>query len=290
MKYFTILCACACACFAASCASDSGPQNKIRNLGNQMMAESALSLSEQVEIEPPRTSQPPTNTYELDKGSKIIKSGSMEFETDALSDSKSKVDQVVASLGGYYEDEAYREYDGSYNYDLVIRLHGSQFDSLVTQLEEGIGQLKIKNLSANDVTEEYVDLKIRLDNKLAVLAQYKTILKRARTIEEILTVNEKVRRIEEEIESKKGRLRYLDDRVQYAELRLKLYQKVKVVLASGPTFGDRLGTAFMSGINGFLSFVIGVVYVWPFIVVCIGIFFSLRKLRGLRKKVVSETN
>ena len=288
MKYFTILCAGA--CMAISCASDSSPQNKIRNLGNQLMAESALGISDEVEIEPPRTSKPPTNTYDLDKGSKIIKSGSMEFETDALSDAKSKVDQIVARLNGYYEDEAYREYGGSYNYDLVIRLHGTKFDSLVAQLEEGVGQLKIKNISANDVTEEYVDLQIRLDNKLAVLAQYKTILKRANTIEEILTVNEKIRRLEEEIESKKGRLRYLDDRVQYAELRLKLSQKVKVVLASGPTFGDRFGTAFMSGITGFLSFVIGIVYVWPFIIACIGIFFSLRKLRGLRKKVVSEAN
>ena len=74
-----------------------------------------------------------------------------------------------------------------------------------------MGELKVKNISAKDVTEEYVDLKIRVGNKLAVLAQYKVILQKAISIEEILEVNEKIRRLEEEIESKKGRIRFLDD-------------------------------------------------------------------------------
>jgi len=42
--------------------------------------------------------------------------------------------------------------------------------------------LNAKNISLTDVTEEYVDLNIRLENNLAYLNQYKEILKKAKTI------------------------------------------------------------------------------------------------------------
>ena len=170
------------------------------------------------------------------------------------------------------------------NYNLRIRVQGDKFDSLLALLEEGVGELKVKNISAKDVTEEYVDLKIRLGNKLAVLAQYKVILQKAISIEEILEVNEKIRRLEEEIESKKGRIRFLDDRVSYSELNLRLSQKYEIVLASAPGFGSRVGEAFMSGFNGFLSFVVGLVYVWPFILL---IFLSYCFSRFIKNNIRS---
>ena len=179
-------------------------------------------------------------------------------------------------------------YNGYVNYNLRIRIQGHKFDTLLTLLEQGIGDLKVKNISANDVTEEYVDLKIRLANKLAVLTQYKVILKRAKTIEEILEVNEKIRRLEEEIDSKKGRIRYLDDRVNFGTLNLELSQKQEVVLASVPGFGSRLSEAFMSGISGFMSFIVGVVYVWPFVLALVILFLFRGRMRARLRRRLSR--
>lgn len=270
---------------ALSCQNERTPKQN-RDLGRKIIPTEAMDFQEEIEMEPPRSSEP-APPYTLDKGSKIIRSGNLQYEVDDLYTSKARVDQIIRSLGAYYEDESYREYGGTNKYDLQIRLPGSKFDSLITLLEQGVGELKVKSLTANDVTEEYVDLKIRLDNKLAVLAQYKSILKKATSIEEILIVNEKIRRLEEEIESKKGRIRFLDDRVLYAQLHLELTQKVEVVLASTPSYGSRLSKAFMSGIHGFMNFVVGIVYVWPFllwIVLMWAIWSRIRKLRKTKLK------
>lgn len=282
MKYyvpFLVVCI-----IALSCKQDSSPQsNSTRDLGRKSIPAEALQLEEQIDIEPPRTGEPPAPTFALDKGSKIIRSGNMQYEVDDLTAAKGRVDQILSTLGAYYEEEAYLQHRSSTNYDLQIRILGNKFETLINLLEQGVGRLKVKNISANDVTEEYVDLKIRLDNKLAVLGQYKSILKKASTIEEILTVNDKIRRLEEEIESKKGRMRFLDDRVQYAKLHLQLSQKVEVVLASAPGYGSRFGKAFMSGIHGFMSFVVGVVYIWPFLLWLVLIWIVWGKLRKRRK-------
>ena len=286
MKYAIILFSLA--LLMISCSSD----QRLESLGDlgqkRHIPAEALEIQEDKEIEPPRTSEPGPPPFHLDKGSKIIRSGNMQFEVDDITNSKNKVDKFVSQLGAYYEDEAYKQYNGYVNYNLRIRIQGHKFDTLLTLLEQGIGDLKVKNISANDVTEEYVDLKIRLANKLAVLTQYKVILKRAKTIEEILEVNEKIRRLEEEIDSKKGRIRYLDDRVNYGTLNLELSQKQEVVLASVPGFGSRLSEAFMSGISGFMSFIVGVVYVWPFVLALVILFLFRGRLRARLRRRLSR--
>ncbi len=183
-----------------------------------------LSIEEELEIEPPRTAEAPSSPaeYELQKGSKIIKSGDMTFEVEQLEVVKSKVDSILLTSKGYYENEVFNAYGNRNTYSLTLRMPTSRFDSFVKILENGIGQLTSKNIRAKDVTEEYVDLNIRLDNNLSYLRQYKLILKKAKTIKEILNVQEKIRRIEEEIESKKGRLKYLDDKVKFSTLHLEL--------------------------------------------------------------------
>ena len=286
MKYAIILFSLA--LLMISCSSD----QRLESLGDlgqkRFVPAEALEIQEDIEIEPPRTSEPVPPPFHLDKGSKIIRSGNMQFEVDDITNSKNKVDKFVSQLGAYYEDEAYKQYNGYVNYNLRIRIQGHKFDTLLTLLEQGIGDLKVKNISANDVTEEYVDLKIRLANKLAVLTQYKVILKRAKTIEEILEVNEKIRRLEEEIDSKKGRIRYLDDRVNYGTLNLELSQKQEVVLASVPGFGSRLSEAFMSGISGFMSFIVGVVYVWPFVLALVILFLFRGRMRARLRRRLSR--
>ncbi len=84
-----------------------------------------------------------------------------------------------------------------------------------------------KNISADDVSEEYVDLQIRQDNKQAYAVQYRKLLKRAGSIKDILEVQEKLRHIESGIDRINGRLKFLDDRVSYSTLDVELRESMK---------------------------------------------------------------
>ena len=140
------------------------------------------------------------------------------------------------------------------------------FDDLVYTLEKDIGKLLSKNINAKDVTEEYVDLNIRLEDNLSYLKQYKSILSKAKTIKEILEVQEKIRQIEEEIESKKGRLKYLDDKVSFSTLNLVISELIPFKLSKKRSFGSRVAGAFSNRVSAFLSFIIGLINIWPFLI------------------------
>lgn len=260
-------------------------------MGKYNTPDDALTYDEEIEMEPPRTGEPPPpppiieevpdeeiEEHFFEKGSKIIKNGHMNFEVDKLEIAKVKIDTFLSGCHGYYESEQYNSYGNRISYSLRLRIPNTKFDSLVNLLEQGVGNLKSKNVTATDVTEEYVDLSIRLDNNLAYLKQYKEILIRAKSVKEILEVQDKIRRIEEEIDSKKGRLKFLDDKVKYSTLQLELSELITTEISNKPNFGRRIVNAFNNGVQGFLSFIVGLVNQWPFLILIFLIFLGRKPI------------
>ncbi len=246
-------------------------------------AKTALSISHELEIEPPRTTQqsPSPKEFDIDKASKIIKRGYIKFDVENIESAKTKVDHILKECKGYYENDQFNTHPNKLNYSLQLRVPNAKFDSLLTVVEFGIGELKSKSVNASDVTEEYLDLNVRLNNNMAYLDQYKEILKKAQTIKEILIVQQDIRRMEEEIESKKGRLKYLEDQADYSTLNIELSELIVAEIAGAPGFGTKVITAFNNGVNGFLFIFIALVNIWPFFFVLLMVFIARRSIRKL---------
>ncbi|HRX29448.1 MAG TPA: DUF4349 domain-containing protein [Saprospiraceae bacterium] len=246
---------------------------------NNKTANKALILDYEFGSTPPRTMEsPPPPELTLEKASKIIKTGFLKFQVNDLNSTKIKVDSLLKKSHGYYENEQFNSHSNRITYTLLLRIPNTHFDSLVKLFEQGIDRLEGKNINAKDVTEEYVDLNIRLNNHLAYLNQYKDILKKTNSIKEILEVQEKIRSLEEEIESKKGRLNYLDDKVKYSTLNLELTELITSTPSSESKFTTRLKSAFNDGFEGFLGFIVGVISLWPLLIVLLFIIISRKSI------------
>lgn len=216
---------------------------------------------------------------------KLLKNGYLQFEVERLNESKREIDEWVDHFKAYYEDESYRSFGNRNSYSLLIRVPSEQFDSLIVEMESNLGKLLSKNVHVKDVTEEYVDLKIRLDNHLAYLDQYQQLLKKANSIKDILEIQEKIRRIEEEIESKKGRIQYLDNRAEFSSLSVEISEFTSHSVSSSPSYWKRVRRAFENGIRGFLSFTIGLINLWPFVLgLVLLIVFRKRIVRSWRNR------
>jgi len=267
--------------FGLSSAKTSMQKSKMSKEEAEMGRRMDMDQTAPQSIESP---SPPRANQEV---SKIIKSGNLNFDVEDLSEAKKKVDQYLQSVDGYYEDESYSSSQYRNSHSLTIRVPSSHFDSLVYLLEYGTGKLESKNISAQDVSEEYVDLQIRLKNNLAYLDQYKEILKKAKTIKEILNVQERIRNLETEIESKKGRIQFLNNRVSYGTLHVQIYQKVEF-LDDSRSFTSRIGKAFKNGYALFLSFLVTLVSLWPFIILLVGFTVFRKRIFALFKRTKSS--
>lgn len=261
-------------------------QNRVELKGDTNMP---MASSEQMEMEPPLTAEPPAPPIVAEvPENKIIKTGEVRMEVLNLEDAKKKLDTLIKELKGYYESETYTSEGNQNTFRLIIRIPHEKFDTTMAALEKGPGRILFSNINLSDVTEEYTDVTIRLKNHLAYLEQYRNILKKANRIEDIMAVQEKIRVLEEEIDSKEGRLKYLDDQVAYSTLTVEMMEWKTTHNGEEPVFLIKVVNAFKEGIQMFFDMLLWLIGIWP-IVVAMALLIIFRKAILVRIRFKSRT-
>ena len=211
---------------------------------------------------------------------KIIKNGDMEIAVSNLLEAKNKISEIIKNNKAYLQSETFRNSDTSENINLVIRVPHQNFDATINSFSDGIGAVEAKTVKAEDVTEEYTDVSIKLENKRIYLEKYREMLKNAASTKDILEIQENIRALEDEIDVAEGRLRFIDDRVNYSTLELLLFkEKARSSATSKIGFGSRFGDSIAEGWNSFVSFLLGLISFWPFFIIIPLLIFAWKKWR-----------
>ncbi len=253
------------------------------------------ALKSSIKFEAPRVHQnsnsaeaTPDVTKEVIK-KKIIKDGRLGLQVKNLQSAKKQIDSLVKSMDGYYANENLRNTNNESGYELTIRIPVVNFDKFVNSTEKGNYKVLYKEISARDVTEEFVDLTTRLNSKRNALVRYNEIMRKADKIKDIVEIENAIRTLQEEIESTEGRLRYLNDCVNYSTLNLTISTEKDFSYhpAKRDSFWEKLKESVVEGWFGLVDFVLGLFGMWPYLMLIIPLYVLIRrwiKRRKLRKQ------
>jgi hypothetical protein len=210
---------------------------------------------------------------------KLIKDGTIEFNTDNLNIARKQILQSTARWNGYVaREEEYSSTDRN-STTFIIRVPAANFDSLLAAVTLGISHFDRKDIQVKDVTAEYVDMEARLKTKKDLELRYMELLKKATTVTEMLEIEREMGNLRADIESIEGRLNVLKSQVAFSTLTITVYEAV-----SAPGFfGDRIGSGFVSGWNYLLDFLVFVVNLWPFILLGAGAYWGIKKWRARKR-------
>ena len=212
---------------------------------------------------------------------KIIKQGNIKFKTIDVNKTKLLILQTVKDLNGYISNDYVFGYSDRHEHRLTIRVPADKFDSLLEKISENVDKLDSKNIDVLDVTEEFIDVEVRIQTKKDLQNRYRELLKQATKLEDIINIEKEIGKLQTEIESVEGRMKYLKDRIEFSTLTVTYYQKTTT------TFG--FYTKFLEGIKSgwdiFLWFIIGLSHIWVFLFVAILAIYliSLRRKKKLNK-------
>nr|HQP92279.1 DUF4349 domain-containing protein [Candidatus Omnitrophota bacterium] len=88
-------------------------------------------------------------------------------------------------------------------------------------------------MSAEDVTEQYVDLEARLKNLKLVRDRLTKIMnERARDVKDILSIESELSRVGGDIESMEGRIKYLDRQVALSSISVYFHEGKRGIITS----------------------------------------------------------
>lgn len=224
-------------------------------------------------------------TTEVNK-KKIIKDGRLGIKVTELEKAKSRIDTLVKNNGGYYANENFNNTDYEASYNLRIRIPTDKFEKFIAEAESGDGEILYKQIDARDVTDQFIDLETRLETKRNYLTRYRELLKQAKNVKEILEIEEKIRGLEEEIESTTGRLKYLGDLVDYSSLDLMISKRKEFRYTPGERdkFTERLKQSLSKGWIGFVDFLLFLIRIWPFWIIVSVLFYFWKRIKN-RKKI-----
>jgi hypothetical protein len=137
------------------------------------------------------------------------------FEVDK---SLAGVETLAREMGGFLARRSDRE--------IVIRVPTAKFFDALKKLD-GMGDTLHKDVQVEDVTEQYLDISLRLKNAREVRDRIAALLANAKTVEDSLKVERELERLSAEIEHMEGRLKFLRDRAAYSTITIS-FQPVQV--------------------------------------------------------------
>ncbi len=217
---------------------------------------------------------------------KIIMTGSLNVQVDNFQAASDAVESIAKRYGGFISDSySYVTGSGKMRGTITIRVPQKDFYTAIKDLE-GIGTVKSKRTSGQDVSEEYIDLEARLNNYKKEEERYLAILDRANTVEDLLKVEQQLSRVRGEIERLEGRIRYLDNRIELSTITVEMYEVEPITQSWGirDTLRQALG-GFISSVKGIIVFTGSAL---PWAVFILVIYFIIRQVRK-KKNVDGRT-
>ncbi|UII33701.1 DUF4349 domain-containing protein [Fulvivirga ulvae] len=265
-----------------------GEQNMKSELGyseeaDYEMVEDALEIPATEQAPPPGV-RFASQTEPVER--KVIKTANVNMQVENLDSAKANIDQIIKLYNAYVSTDNRTNDTYKLSLDMTIRVQQDQLDEILKKILTQASFVYANNINAQDVTEEFIDLEIRLKNKRAVEEQYRKLLQKANKVEDILKVENELRMIREEIESKEGRLKYLNSQVRMSTIHLTAFQDIyHASQAPSKGFWLKIGDGFSGGWYLLQEIIIGLIYIWPVALVILLVIFLLRKrFKNLRLK------
>ncbi|MFA5436566.1 MAG: DUF4349 domain-containing protein [Candidatus Neomarinimicrobiota bacterium] len=204
---------------------------------------------------------------ESNQEQKIIRSASLRYEVNDMEKALTDINALLERYKGEVQNEHRYSQPERLNSNLVLRIPAKQFDNFIADLLKGenIRRLEERNISARDVTEQFIDVETRLKTKKQTMERYQELLQKAQTVSDIINVEDKIRRLQEEIESQEARLKYLSTQVEMSEVRIDIYEVIKTgyVPERSTGFLSILLRSLHDGLNGMIVVFFWIVRLWP---------------------------
>ncbi len=180
------------------------------------------------------TAAPPsasTSTGGVD-GAKIVKTGTLDLQVPhaTLRTAVNRVTGVAIGLAGYVSASKTSYDDTDPTAQITVRVPVANFDTAIARLDTLPGVKVLGDSESGvDVTGHYTDLQAQLAAATTARDDFLLILSHAQSINDILTVRDRVTAAQTEVDQLQGQIKLLDDQATFSALAITLAEKPATV-------------------------------------------------------------
>ena len=153
---------------------------------------------------------------------KVIYLASVSVQVAMVEDTVTEIRGIAENLGGFVEQLSSSGEAQSRRANITVRVPQGEFFTALERIE-ALGKVRDRNVGSEDVSEEFIDLGARLKSSLRKEQSLLSLLNKATTVNDILTIERELFRVRSEIERFQGQLDFLERRVELATINIQLF-------------------------------------------------------------------
>lgn len=222
----------------------------------------------------------------VDLGNRIVRTANVDLEVGEgrLNATINQATDVVRQAKGIYVGSSTSVPSGEpASGQVTFRVPVDAFEPVLRELK-GLGTYRGEKSSTEDVTNQYIDLNGQLAAWRAQERVYLRLLDRARSVTDVIAVQNQLQQVQSNIERLQGQLNYLEDQSSFSTIVLQVSEPGAAGPAGEPA--GRLARAWATAVNGLgvmaAAVLVAVVWVTPLLVVAGLVLLGLRALRRPR--------
>ena len=193
-------------------------------------------------------------------GARVVKTGAIALvvEDGRVTPVLTQVQQLAQEFGGEVSVAKTEELGETPSGSVTLRVPVDQFEEVVAKVRSLDAEVRSATTSGKDVTAEYADLETQIRTLTAARERFLEILSRARTIGDVLAVQQRVDDATGKIDRLEGQRRVLAAQSERATLEVVVTEDDDPVVARAKP-DDGLSKAFSDAWDGFASGIEGLI-------------------------------
>lgn len=149
---------------------------------------------------------------------KLIRTGNVSLEVQSLSDAEEKIAAWAKSLGGYVTNANTWEMGAGF----TVRIPSERFDQAMADAGN-FGRITNRSINSQDVSDNYYDIKSRLETKYILRDKLTNYLSQAKDIKDLLEIERQLNSVIEDIESTESRFKRLSNQIDYSTIYIDMH-------------------------------------------------------------------
>ena len=181
---------------------------------------------------------------------KLIRTVSMDAETENYDTQITALEEKLTALGGYTESRQTGTYGSTRRWSsMTIRIPADNLSTFVTHVSKNANVLSTSE-ETKDVTLQYVDTESKITALETEQARLLELLAGAQNLSEILEIEARLSDVTYELERYASQKRSYDNQITYATVRLTVEEVEVLTPVEEPSVFDRIRTGFTSSLHG----------------------------------------
>ncbi len=151
-------------------------------------------------------------------GRMLVKTASLELESENPEAAANKISMIVESYGGYVARLSVSGQEKK-SAVMIVKVPESVFYDALNEIKK-VGRVVNEEVNVRDVTEQYVDLDARLRNLKAEEEWLLAAVEKAKTVEDLMMIEKELWRVRGEIERVEAQLKNLERMISYSAISI----------------------------------------------------------------------